>query len=212
MTLQRLALLLLVAAIVLPAAHAGSVLLNSTPGLATSLGPTTVAITPHPAWQPNNPVNPGDPSDTSAVWISHKLSGYNDPEFQPFMGNSSVVSVFKSFNSSAGNLLLKVWADDTADVILDGNLLMGAVFTQSTCSGQIIGCLTEHAGSFNVPIAAGSHTLTFNLYQVGTGTDTGSNPFGVLFTGTAPVPEPSSVALIGFGLAGLGVWTRRRRK
>ena len=204
-----LSLLLLVA----PALSAATIL-DSTPGLTTSLGPATVAITPHPSWQPSHPVNPGDPSDTSAVWISYQLSGYGDPQFQSYQGTTPVVSIFKTFDSGAGQMNLMVWADDTADVYLDGSLLKAAVFTQSTCSGQVIGCLPEHAGVFNLPIAAGSHELKFNLYQVGTGTDSYSNPMGLLFTGTAPVapevPEPASFALMGAGLVAIGVIVRRK--
>jgi hypothetical protein len=194
------------------AAQAAPILLNSQAGLTTSTAALTVAITPHPLWQPNGPVNPGDPSDTSAIWISYKQSGFNEAEFQPFLGSTPVISVFHSFVSGAGNLLLNVWADDTADVYLDGNLLIPAVFTQSTCSGQPIGCLPADVGVVNTPIAAGAHTLEFKMYQVGTGTNTSSNPFGLLYTGTAPsaVPEPGALGLAGAGLVAIGVWRRKR--
>jgi len=97
---------------------------------------------------------------------------------------------------------LNVWADDTADVKLDGNYLAHSVFTQSICSGQAIGCLPEDVGQFMIPLSAGEHTLEFVLYQVGTGTNTTSNPFGLLFTGTAPAPTPEPAA---FGLMGVGL-------
>ncbi len=49
------------------------------------------------------------------------------------------------------------------------------------------------------------------LYQVGTGTDTQSNPFGLLFTGTAAsaVPEPAVLSLVGLGLVSVGLLRRR---
>jgi hypothetical protein len=121
-------------------------------------------------------------------------------------------------------------------VLLDGSYLIHAVFTQNTCSGQAIGCRPKDVGKIVTPLSAGSHTLEFVLYQVGKGTDTTTNPFGLLYTGTAPaapvtqpttdnplaplytgtapvalVPEPASGLLFGAVMCCLG-WIQRRRK
>ena len=123
-----------------------------------------------------------------------------------------------------------MWADDTADVLLDGSYLIHAVFTQNTCSGQAIGCRPKDVGKIVTPLSAGSHTLEFVLSQVGKGTDTTTNPFGLLYTGTAPaapVPEPASgllfgvsavdpltfagIALLLAGVALLATWIPARR-
>ncbi len=196
-----------------------SIVLDSRSGLQTNKGTTTVTITPQqPAWQTNNPVNPGDPTDNSAVWISFDRTGWGDPVFVGYGGETAVFSVYDSFVSGAGMLTLKVWADDTAGVYLDGNLIKAPLFTQSICSGAPIGCRPEDAGIFNLPISAGPHTLTFDVYQTGNGGDSTSNPIGLLFTGTAPgadihpTPEPVSFVLIGSGLIATGILRRRRAK
>ena len=203
-------------------ASAATILIDSHQGLFTSFaGVETVAITPHPAWEPNHPTNPGNASDSAAVWISFADTGFGGTHFQPSAGTTPVVTVFDTFQSGAGMLSMYVWADDTASVLLDGNLLMPAVFTQSVCSGQAIGCRPQDMGNITAALSAGQHTLSFVMYQVGTGTDTSSNPFGLLFTGTAPqqipetevsgsgVPEPVTWGLLASGLAGL-IWLHRR--
>ena len=206
--------------------HADLLYLDSRAGLSTGLGTATVAVSPHPAWQPDNPANPGDATDHSAVWISFADTGYGGSVLQPYHGTIPVVSVFDTFLSDSGTLKLHVWADDTADVLLDGSYLIHAVFTQNTCSGQAIGCRPEDVGNIVTPLSAGSHTLEFVMYQVGKGTNTTSNPFGLLYTGTAPglgtardfppqdavvVPEPASCLLFGTVMSCLG-WIQRRRK
>lgn len=203
-------------------ASASTITLDSRQGLLTSFaGVETVATTPHYAWQPNNAVNPGDPTDHSAVWISYADTGYGGTHFQPRLATDPVVTVFDTFQSGAGFLTLSIWADDTAAVRLDGVLLIPPVFTQRiACSGQPIGCRPEDRGNIITALSAGQHMLSFELYQVGTGTDTISNPFGLLFTGTAPAPtltvdsaapEPATWGLFACGLSGL-IWARRRKK
>jgi hypothetical protein len=203
------------------AAQAGTIELNSQAGLANSLTPETVAITPHSLWQTNNPVNPMNSEDTSAVWISYAPTGYNDSSFQSYSSTSPVVSIFHDFTSGPGYLRLNVWADDTAEVLLDGNQIYAPIFTQSTCSGQPIGCLPEDMGSIYAQFSGGSHRLEFRLFQVGTGGDSGSNPFGLLYTGGAfsefqsqvsQTPEPATWILGGSCLlAGAIIQHLRRR-
>ena len=204
-------------------AYASLIDLDSGPGLTTNLPQVTVAVNPYPRWQQNDPVNPGDPSDTSAVWVSYADTGYFGSVFQPSEGTTSVVTVSDTFSSDAGTLTLNVWADDTADVLLDGTQLMQAQasFLQTqTCSGQVIGCTPADVGSFVTSLSAGSHTLEFVLYQTGSGTNTVNNPFGLLYSGTAPaasdpfvgpVPEPASWLLFGTALP-CALWIGRRRK
>jgi hypothetical protein len=191
--------------------HAGVIDLDSAPGLLNSASPFTVGITPHPLWQSNSPVNPGDPSDTSAVWISYAPTGYGDGVFQ---AQSNVpIRIFQPFTSGAGILTLNVWADDTADVLLDGVSLIAPKFTQGICSGQAIGCQPQDVGELSSTLTAGNHTLEFRVYQVGSGTDTTSNPFGLLYTGTATAtPEPATLFLAGGVLLTLGIVRRRRAK
>jgi len=171
---------------------------------------TTVAIGVHPAWQPNHPVNPGA-SDNSAVWISYQPSGFGDVGgFVPYKGTTPVFALEQTFAATSGQTLkLHVWADDTAGVYLDNIQLKAPMFTQSTCSGQPIGCRSQDLGTFNEVLNQGTHTLRFDVFQVGTGTTTSTNPIGLLYTG-AVVPD-GGVTLMLLGGALVGLETLRRK-
>jgi len=111
-------------------------------------------------------------------------------------------------------LNLQIWADDSAGVYVDGVQVFAPVYTQgSACSGQVIGCLPGQDGVLsNYHLGAGTHTITFDLYQTGTGTDTTSNPMGLLFTGSdVSAPEPTALLLVGGGLVGIGLLRRRSK-
>jgi hypothetical protein len=166
----------------------------------------TVTITPDlPAyWEPNNPTNPGDSGDTTAVWIGAVESGYGDPTFVPSQ-TTPVYEITDTFTSTAGTLLLDVWADDSVNVYLNGSLLPppGTPNQGSICSGQPASCQPMEDGVFTGNVLNGSNTLTFDVYQTGTGTDTTSNPTGLLFTGTVSTPEPASVAILLAMLVGV---------
>lgn len=204
-----LPVLSLVAMFASVSAQAGIVLIDSQAGLTSSAG-TTVAIDAHPSWQTNNP------DGSAAVWIAHQDSGYQGSEFVP---TGTTVDFFHSFTSGAGYLDMKVWADDTTGVFIQSNggawelLYAASPNPNSTCSTNPIGCLPDNFGAINHLLVAGDHTLKFVVSQVGTGADTTSNPFGLLYTGTAPgaaeTPEPAAFLLTGAGLVGVGILRRR---
>ena len=192
--------------------------LNWTGGAAIGGGSgTTVAITPHPAWQGNNPF--GSP----AVWISYADTGYGGGVLAPPNGSATnldgthvIMTVTESFAADAGySLHLTVWADDTARVLIDGNQVFVPNFTQNICANGQIGCTPANGGVIDyIFLTGGQHTLALEVFQVGSVNNTVSNPFGLLFTGevtegVAAVPEPSAWLLLVSGLAGMILWKKR---
>jgi hypothetical protein len=179
---------------------------------------TTVAITAHPAWQVNNPFG------SAAVWISYADTGYGGSVLAPPNGSATnldgtqvIMTVMKSFFAGTGDSLhLTVWADDTARVLIDGVQVFGANFTQNICADGRIGCTPNNGGVIDYVFqAGGQHTLAFDTFQVGSGTSTWNNPFGLLFAGELtdppgdPVPEPSTWLLLASGVAGMILWRKR---
>jgi hypothetical protein len=170
-------------------------------------------ITAHPLWMPDNSLN--------AKWISYGPTGYQDAgPYAPRDPNLPLFRVSETFTLTLSALLsVSVWADDTAEVFIDGVSVFAPNFTQSICANGSIGCEPGELGFVSQLLAAGSHTVGFEVYQIGTGTNTGSNPFGLLYTGSVEaigtgtsIAEAPAALLILTGLMGVGLFGGRRRR
>jgi hypothetical protein len=169
---------------------------------------TTVIVDAHPAWQA-----PG-----LAQWVSYGDTGYGGATLAPPSGTTSIMTVYETFSAGAGSVLtMKIWADDTARVSLDGVEFLSPNFSQSTCANGSIGCEPHEFGALSFTLLTGGpHTIAMEIFQVGAGLTTTANPFAVLYEGTVDlaedrvaVPEPMTMALLGLGAAAVAF--RRRR-
>jgi hypothetical protein len=178
-------------------------------------GPCTVQIvTAHPAWQPD--------TNLQAKWISYGPTGYRDAgPVAPFDFVNPLIRITEVFNVVNTMVLnIAVWADDTAEVFIDGVSVYAPNFSQNICANGPIGCEPNEAGFITHTLNAGLHTLDFEVYQIGTGMTTASNPFGILYFGSidasgggSSVDEAGTLALLAtsLGLVGIGALRRRKR-
>lgn len=145
---------------------------------------------------------------TTGTWISSVA----DNSVQP----NTVVTFSKEIDFGAGSLLtLNVWADDTAEVLIDGTALTmlnpGSApnndLSDGVCATGPLGCEQDEAGQFSA-LLSGSHTLQIRVSQLFQNEPT---PFGALGEGDlTAVPEPMTILLLGSALAAAGVASRRR--
>jgi hypothetical protein len=146
----------------------------------------------------------------TARWISDPSVTAGSPNTGWGIGPTAIAR--RQFDLTGSNLstvsLTGVWrvADNRLGVFLNGNLLAG------TNTGS--GFQTDQAVSVTAPSAffvAGINTLELR------GSSTNSQFDGFFFNGTVegvtgpvPTPEPSSLALLSFGVAGLAAGSIRR--
>lgn len=182
----------LAAAAILAASPAFAMPIVSGDGNETCNGSACVVVQPHPAWQA-----PG-----AGQWISYADTGYGGGVLA---GPGSMWTVTETFTVAYRSWLdFTAWADDTAQVWLNGVALNLPNMTQGTCAIGPLGCEPFEGGVFAMEVAAGTHELRFDVYQTGVGQDTISNPSALMYEGSVnAIPLPPAALLLLGGLVGL---------
>jgi hypothetical protein len=173
---------------------------------------TNVFITPHPVWAA---------APAGAGWISYANTGMGPGAVDAPNSTSEPRAIFTEQFFLPGTVntgSLRVWADDTASVQIDGVQIGPAAnfVLDSACAAGSIGCEPLEFADISLDgLSQGAHVLSFSVYQVG------GSVFGLLYSGSAlsisPIettatPEPGTIFLLGGGLIGLAAVLRRRTR
>jgi hypothetical protein len=172
-----------------------------------------VFITANPAW-----ALPPDGSN----WISYANTGGGPGSFSPPSSTTTPMAIFTENFFLPGTIntgSVKVWADDTASVTLDGSSVGPAAdfVNGDACANSAIGCEPDKFATISLDgLSQGEHALTFTVYQ------TGGGPAGLLYSGSVDsesqhggldtAPEPGTFLMLGAGLAGIAALSRRCRR